>query len=203
MKKGNMKISLPKPNKEKTIKVITIITSGILLTSIATVAINSFFMEHYLDFQSPIVLRSPILVQNRTDAQYISPIGVEAVSNATESAETTKEEEPIVEEVSLTPSPRLIAHSEARPDIYAKIVEHFGDESILAGELIARESSFNPLAINPTSGACGLAQALPCEKMDCDLTDVDCQLEWIGEYVENRYGNFENAIAFHDEKGWY
>lgn len=70
-------------------------------------------------------------------------------------------------------------------------------------DLICRESSYNPLVINKLSGACGLGQAYPCSKMKCDLADIDCQLEWINDYVVGRYGSFENAIKFHNQNNWY
>lgn len=206
IERKKMKVKLPTISKDQVKK--TSIKIGLIsgLTVSAIIGANAFFMENYLEFQSPIVFRTPILVHQRVEIGNLSIPTVEAVSTATESAETIKETEPVIEEkeeLGLVPSSRLIAHAEARPDIYGKIVEYFGDKSVLAGELIARESSFNPLAINPTSGACGLAQALPCEKMDCELSDVDCQLKWIDEYIINRYGTLEKALDFHDKNGWY
>lgn len=70
-------------------------------------------------------------------------------------------------------------------------------------EIIAKESGFNPYAVNASSGACGLAQALPCEKMGCDLGDVDCQLNWMNSYINRRYGSPEQALNFHLFHGWY
>lgn len=70
-------------------------------------------------------------------------------------------------------------------------------------ELQAREGGFDPGAINPTSGACGLPQALPCKKMKCSLTDIDCQLDWQKEYISNRYGTAEKALQFRISNGWY
>jgi hypothetical protein len=115
------------------------------------------------------------------------------------------EPEKEVVEFEVTPSKRLRQHIEKRSDVWLKIKEHFPNEAVYAGELIARESSFNEFAINPTSGACGLAQSLPCEKMTrtCALEDIDCQLEWIGNYVENRYGSFQEAVRFQDTNNWY
>jgi len=69
-------------------------------------------------------------------------------------------------------------------------------------ELIFRESGFHNESVN-SIGACGLPQALPCEKMACELTDVDCQLDWIESYVEGRYGTIDQALSFHDRKNWY
>ena len=72
-----------------------------------------------------------------------------------------------------------------------------------AKELIRRESNCNPNAVNPSSGACGVAQELPCGKSGCKLGDGACQVEWMKRYVTSRYGSFANAIAFHNQKGWY
>jgi len=72
-----------------------------------------------------------------------------------------------------------------------------------AAELIGKECGFDPGAINPSSGACGLAQALPCTKMGCSLADINCQLDWQWEYVANKYGTITKALAFHRVKGWY
>jgi len=101
------------------------------------------------------------------------------------------------------PSSNTLKIIEAKPGIYGAIYRKFGVEARKYAELIARESGFNEYAINPTSGACGLAQALPCSKMDCSMADVDCQLDWIGGYVNRRYGSIEHALVFHDVAGWY
>jgi len=72
-----------------------------------------------------------------------------------------------------------------------------------AMEIIAKESGFNPLAINRASGACGLVQALPCKKLPCDLKDIKCQLDWQKGYIAQRYGTIENAYKFHTVNNWY
>jgi len=72
-----------------------------------------------------------------------------------------------------------------------------------AAELIGRESGFNPKAVNPSSGACGLSQSLPCKKMGCSLDDVECQLAWQKGYIAKRYGTVTKALAFHDAHGYY
>lgn len=63
--------------------------------------------------------------------------------------------------------------------------------------LINNESGCRTTAINPSSGACGIPQALPCSKMACPLNDSGavCQLQWMDNYVKNRYGSWENAYA--------
>jgi hypothetical protein len=74
-----------------------------------------------------------------------------------------------------------------------------------AAELQAKEGMFQPEVLNPTSGACGLPQALPCSKMNCPLDEsgIDCQLDWQKEYIIARYGTIDKALAFRIYKGWY
>lgn len=69
--------------------------------------------------------------------------------------------------------------------------------------LIQKESNFNPWAVNTSSGACGMGQALPCKKMKCDLGDSECQAKWTIRYIKSRYGTPDKAWSFHQIKGWY
>lgn len=72
-----------------------------------------------------------------------------------------------------------------------------------ARTLIAKESGCNPNAINRSSGACGVAQELPCGKSGCQLGDGACQVRWMKSYVEGRYGSFTAALNFHLRNSWY
>ncbi len=72
-----------------------------------------------------------------------------------------------------------------------------------ANELIRRESNCNPYAVNKSSGACGVAQELPCGKSGCSLGDGACQVKWMNSYVAARYGSWANAVAFHNANNWY
>lgn len=72
-----------------------------------------------------------------------------------------------------------------------------------ARELIRRESHCNPNAVNSSSGACGIAQELPCGKSGCGLGNGACQVKWMKSYVYARYGSFANAIAWHNSHNWY
>ena len=66
-----------------------------------------------------------------------------------------------------------------------------------------RESGNNPGAINASSGACGLGQALPCSKMPCSLTDYACQDNYFTGYALARYGSWSAARAFWDAHNWW
>lgn len=70
-------------------------------------------------------------------------------------------------------------------------------------ELIGRESGCNPNAMNSSSGACGVAQELPCGKSGCSLGDGACQVRWMNGYVIGRYGSWSAAVAFHNAHNWY
>ncbi len=76
-------------------------------------------------------------------------------------------------------------------------------DKVNARELIRRESQCKPHAVNPSSGACGVAQELPCGKSGCKRGDGACQVKWMSDYVKSRYGSFANAIAHHNLKDWY
>lgn len=70
-------------------------------------------------------------------------------------------------------------------------------------ELIRRESGCNPNAVNPSSGACGIGQQLPCGKWAGAWNDPVAGLVAMNNYVKGRYGSWENALAHHDRMGWY
>lgn len=72
-----------------------------------------------------------------------------------------------------------------------------------AQRLIAKESGCNPNARNSSSGACGVAQELPCGKSGCSLGDGACQVRWMNSYVLSRYGSWSAALAFHNANNWY
>jgi hypothetical protein len=72
-----------------------------------------------------------------------------------------------------------------------------------ATNLIQRESGCNPYAVNRTSGACGVAQEVPCGKSGCSSGDGACQVQWMNGYVLARYSSWANALAFQIANGWY
>ena len=66
-----------------------------------------------------------------------------------------------------------------------------------------KESGNRTDAINASSGACGLGQALPCGKMGCSLSDYACQDAFFTSYAINRYGSWENAWSFWQLHNWW
>ncbi|MFB7474460.1 transglycosylase SLT domain-containing protein [Kitasatospora sp. NPDC056184] len=74
-------------------------------------------------------------------------------------------------------------------------------------QIIAHESSWNVTATNPSSGAYGLAQALPGSKMATHgadwKTNPTTQIRWALDYMNDRYGSPNNAWAFWQTHHWY
>lgn len=74
-------------------------------------------------------------------------------------------------------------------------------------KLVEKESSWNPNAVNKSSGAAGLFQALPASKMASEgsdyMTNYKTQVKWGLKYIKNRYGTPTNAWAFWQSHKWY
>ena len=70
-----------------------------------------------------------------------------------------------------------------------------------------RESGWNHLAQNPSSGAYGIPQALPGSKMASAGSDWQTnpytQVRWGVSYIKSRYGTPCNAWAHSQSVGWY
>lgn len=80
-----------------------------------------------------------------------------------------------------------------------------GSEKQIWSDIITRESGWNVYATNPSSGAYGLPQSLPGNKMASVggdyLTNPYTQLMWMYKYVHERYGSFAGVNWY--SRGWY
>ena len=75
-------------------------------------------------------------------------------------------------------------------------------------QIVNHESGWNPYAKNKSSGAYGLCQSLPANKMSAAgsdyLTNYKTQLNWcLNMYIKNRYGSPSNAWSFWQSHHWY
>lgn len=70
-----------------------------------------------------------------------------------------------------------------------------------------RESGWNHTARNPSSGAYGIPQALPADKMASHGSDWQTnpatQIRWGLDYIDNRYGTPCGAWSFWQANNWY
>lgn len=69
-------------------------------------------------------------------------------------------------------------------------------------KLWTRESGWNPNAVNPSSGAAGIPQALGHGHV-FNLGDVPAQVNWGLNYIKARYGSPLAAWAHEQLRGWY
>lgn len=69
--------------------------------------------------------------------------------------------------------------------------------------IVSRESSWNPNAVNRSSGACGLGQQLPCGKWAGAWNDPVAALKAQYGYVNARYGGYGGAHSFWLANHWY
>jgi hypothetical protein len=104
------------------------------------------------------------------------------------------------------------AHAAAAPvvasgSIRAQALAVFGTDYGCAANIITHESSWNPHATNPDSGAYGLPQALPASKLAAAGSDwrdnPATQLSWMKTYVDGRYGGACPAWTWWQAHHWY
>lgn len=74
--------------------------------------------------------------------------------------------------------------------------------------IITRESGWNPNSVNNTSGACGLAQALPCSKVPGNPLNPIDSLKWANGYAHTcvsyrMYCGWEGAYRFWLGHNWW
>lgn len=69
--------------------------------------------------------------------------------------------------------------------------------------IVSKESGWNPNATNPSSGACGLVQALPCSKVPGNGYNPVDNLRWAVGYANGRYGGWAGAYAFWTRNNWW
>lgn len=94
----------------------------------------------------------------------------------------------------------------AQAQAIAKEIVPSGQYACFAN-IISHESSWNVHAVNPSSGAYGLAQALPASKYSEFGSDwrnsATIQIKWALAYMTSRYGSPCAAWTFWQNHNWY
>lgn len=89
-----------------------------------------------------------------------------------------------------------------REIVLSLVKVEFGEDQVQAFDnIVIHESGWDPKAVNPNGGACGLFQALPCSKMKS--TNLEDQIAFGLGYIKARYGTPNQAWAFWKEHNWY
>jgi len=84
----------------------------------------------------------------------------------------------------------------------AAVTAKFGKNQFAAfNAIVTRESNWNLNAVNRSSGACGLGQALPCSKLPGH--SAEDQVKWMLGYIADRYGTPDAAWDFWQAHNWY
>lgn len=101
----------------------------------------------------------------------------------------------------------ITAHT-LREQVLARFTQAYGrDQSLLMDHIIVNESGYNPNAVNKSSGATGLCQALPASKMSSAgsdyLTNPETQTKWCIGYVAQRYEDPWGAWEYWKAHGNY
>jgi hypothetical protein len=117
--------------------------------------------------------------------------------------------EPVVVKVSSAPAVGIPDPGTAQAIAYAMLqARGMGDDQYSC--LVAlwdRESHWNVYSSNSSSGAYGIPQALPGEKMASAgadwATNPATQITWGLGYIADRYGNPCGAWAHSEDVGWY
>lgn len=132
----------------------------------------------------------------------------EAYEETTEAyVETTEAYVETTEEVTQAPAPTT--NLSAREAFNILTAEKGLTQSEIDGwaYIIERESGWNHTIANPSSGAYGLPQALPGNKMSSHGADWQTnpytQLSWMYDYMVNRYGSIQGALNFWNANHWY
>ena len=119
-----------------------------------------------------------------------------------------------VQEVEQSPTPPpvitagTIAASKAYARAYILNTYAWGDDQWFALEqLWERESGWNHWAVNKSSGATGIPQSLPGDKMASAgadwRTNPQTQIRWGCGYIKDRYGTPKKAWAHFQSENWY
>jgi hypothetical protein len=124
-------------------------------------------------------------------------------------AQLARRAERIAKRTPLAPLPSEIDPGSNRALGYQEMIE-FGfpaDQWPYLDALWQRESGWNHLAENPSSGAYGIPQSLPATKMAVVgsdwRTNPQTQIRWGLAYIAARYGNAQKAWEHSERVGWY
>jgi len=111
----------------------------------------------------------------------------------------------------LAPAPPVAVDDPAAAQAYAASqLGTYGwaaDQMQCLTTLWTKESDWKTTATNASSGAYGIVQSLPAEKMASAgsdyLTNFRTQINWGLNYVKERYGSPCGALNFHYANNWY
>jgi hypothetical protein len=172
-----------------------------------TTAVSTADIEAKLAFEKVLVSAMPAPASVSVTAQSSAKQAAEKAPEApAPAAEPAPAPAPAPE-----PAPPVAVDDPAAAQAYASAqLGTYGwapDQMQCLMKLWTKESEWKTTATNASSGAYGIVQSLPAEKMASAggdyLTNYRTQINWGLNYVKERYGSPCDALNFHYANNWY
>ena len=159
--------------------------------------------------QSKLSIEKSEIQENPAPASAAEPINV--VPQAAEPAPAPAAEPAPAPAPAPEPVPVVAVNDPAGAQAYAAgQLASYGwapDQMQCLQTLWTKESDWTTTATNPSSGAYGIVQSLPAEKMASAgadyLTNYRTQINWGLNYIQERYQSPCGALNFHYANNWY
>ena len=140
----------------------------------------------------------------------ISTNEIETSTSSTNTTKTTKTTKKTVKTTKKTTkritTQKVVTGSKQEYINYAKSYGNLNDtQTNCLIYLWDHESGWNPNSVNKSSGACGIPQAYPCNKISKQQgsNDWKAQIRWGLNYINSRYKNPCSAWNHFKNKKWY
>ncbi|GIF64675.1 hypothetical protein Ais01nite_27100 [Asanoa ishikariensis] len=173
---------------------------------------NALLKEHHLEHESMMAQRRDAEKVAAQRAQVAAKAAAERAKRAEEASRKKREaaEEPVKAKPYDGPIPASCNEYSGNRKIGCALLLEEGfkiDQMPCLDKLWTRESGWNPKAHNSSSGAHGIPQAKPGNKMatvgDDWETGAATQIKWGLGYIEGRYDDPCGAWAHSEDEGWY
>jgi len=173
---------------------------------------NALLKEHHLDHESAMALRREVEAVAQQRAQEAAKAAAARAKQAEEASRKKREEakEPVKAKPYTGPIPASCNEYDGNRKIGCALMLEEGfkiDQFPCLDKLWTRESHWSASAHNDSSGAHGIPQANPGNKMATVAADWETnpatQIKWGLGYIEGRYNNPCGAWAHSEDAGWY
>ena len=159
-------------------------------------------LENNLDAQSPTQVHTERLNKHQnTQNQQINHKQEQTTTNKVDKQQRQFDYQNKVDTQKKIETPKKKQETTSNPSggsVESRILEAGGDQAMI--EIAKRESTLNPNATNPSSGAQGLFQGLGKNWSNGSVED---QTKGAKQYMIDRYGSTEAALRFHDSHNYY
>jgi hypothetical protein len=175
---------------------------------------NAVLKEHHLDHESMMAQRREAEAIAAQRARAAAKAAAERAKRAEEASrkkrEQAKEEKPPPAKPYTGPIPDSCNEYSGNRKVGCALMLADGfkiDQFPCLDKLWSRESGWNEKALNEGSGAYGIPQAKPGNKMSSEgddwQTSPATQIKWGLGYIEGRYDDPCGAWAHSEDQGWY